>query len=181
MVRFPAILLVAALLTGCASSPGPIVEPTATLTAPAGLIVRAEVHVRDTQAAQRFVSGVYLLEPDGTLRVDARVRPSQEGPMVAPPNYPPILRRLSPSDVDRIWRIIGPSVLAEDANPERVDPRQTWTPDTVRSTAMIEIRDHNGTRRYVVSLLGGTPTAIDARQLIERLQALAWRTPKPTP
>lgn len=176
------ILSLIAILAGCASSPGPTVEPAATLAAPAGLTIRAEVYVRDTQAAQRFVSGVYLLEPDGTLRVDSQPRPAQQDvPMPTPAAYPPILRRLNPSEVDRIWRLIGPTSLADTNNPERIEPQQVWIPDPRRSVALIDIRDHNGSRRFVVSLLGATPTANDARPLLERLQALAWRTPQPTP
>ncbi len=151
----------------------------ASAVAPAGLSVRAEVHVRDTIAAQRFASGVYLLEPDGTLRSGGPQRRSAEDPMPALPRYPPILRRLDPSDVDRVWRLIGGTTLADPDSPERIPPIQDWAPLPNRSIALVQIRDHNGTRRFAVSLTGATPAAIEAQDLVERLQALAWQTPQP--
>lgn len=176
------ILLALALLAGCGSGrPERTVEPAASNTAPAGLSVRAEVHVRDTIAAARFRSGVYLLEPDGTLRV-APHQPRTEGqPMPPQPTHPPILRRLHPSEVDRLWRLIGPTTLADPGNPEQISRSEDWAPARNRSVALIDIEDHNGPRRFAVSLTGATPTAIDARALVERLQALAWRTPPPAP
>lgn len=95
------------------------------------------------------------------------------------PDYPPILRRLPPSEVDRLWRLIGPTTLADPGNPEAIRPTEDWSPPTNRSVALIDIQDHNGARRFAVSLTGATPAAIDARALVERLQALAWRTPPP--
>ncbi|MFI4915422.1 MAG: hypothetical protein ACIAS6_02805 [Phycisphaerales bacterium JB060] len=168
---------------GCAARQAePTVVPAA-LRAPAGLSVRAEVHVRDTIAAARFSPGVYLLEPDGTLRVADRQPRTPAGPdgLPMPPEtiYPPILRRLSPSEVDRLWRLIGPGTLADPANPERIGPSADWSPPPGRSVALIDIEDNRGRRRFAISLTGGTPAAIDGRALIERLQALAWRTPPP--
>lgn len=181
MALRPVILLGLTLAAGCASAPGPTVEPVATLSAPAGLTVRAEVHVRDTATARRFVSGVYLLEPDGTFRVAQRASSPPPGPMPDPPAYPPILRRLNPSEVDRIWRLIGPTSLADPNNPERIAPQLAWIPDRTRSVALIDIRDHHGTRRFAIALSGATPGANDARPLLDRLQALAWRAPALTP
>jgi hypothetical protein len=179
--RGPILLALAlALLAGCGSGrPERAVDPAASNAAPAGLAVRAEVHVRDTIAAARFRPGVYLLEPDGTLRVAER-QPRVEGqPMPPQPNYPPILRRLPPSEVDRLWRLIGPTTLADPGNPERIGRSEDWAPARNRSVALIDIHDHNGARRFAISLTGATPTAIDGRALVERLQALAWRTPPP--
>jgi hypothetical protein len=96
------------------------------------------------------------------------------------PTYPPILRRLPPSDVDRLWRLIGPTTLADPSNPEIIRPTEDWSPPPNRSVALIDIHDHNGSRRFAVSLTGATPAAIDGRALVERLQALAWRTPPPS-
>ena len=170
------------LVGGCASgTPNPASEPVVSVVAPAGLTVRAEVHVRDTITAQRFRSGVYLLEPDGTLRVAGFQRRTEGEPMPQEPVYPPILRRLSASEVDRVWRLIGPTSLADPDNPETILPAEDWSPPTRRSVALVEIRDQRGSRRFVVSLSGATPAAVDAQSLIERLQALAWRTPQPRP
>lgn len=178
-----ALLLISlALLAACGSGrPERTIEPTASTAAPAGLAVRAEVYVRDSIAAARFTPGVYLLEPDGTLRVGERQSRTEGEPMPPMPDYPPILRRLPPSEVDRLWRLIGPTTLADPANPEAIRPTEDWSPPPNRSVALIDIQDHNGTRRFAVSLTGATPAAIDARALVERLQALAWRTPPPAP
>lgn len=174
------MLLTLAFLTACGSGrPDRTIEPTASTAAPAGLSVRAEVYVRDTIAAARFTPGVYLLEPDGTLRVADRQPRTDAEPMPPLPDYPPILRRLPPSEVDRLWRLIGPTTLADPANPEAIRPTEDWSPGTNRSVALIDLHDHNGTRRFAVSLTGATPAAIDGRALVERLQALAWRSPAP--
>ena len=151
----------------------------ASAVAPAGLTIRAEVHVRDTIAAGRYNSGVYLLEPDGTLRVGGPQARSADDPMPELPQYPPILRRLDPSDVNRVWRLIGGTTLADPDSPERIPPIQDWAPLPNRSIALVQIRDHNGTRRFAVSLNGATPAAVEAQALVERLQALAWNTPQP--
>jgi|GEM_PF-6979085 len=168
------------LLTACGSGrPERTIEPTASTTAPAGLSVRAEVYVRDTIAAARFAPGVYLVEANGTLRVGDRQPRTDGEPMPPKPSYPPILRRLPPSEVDRLWRLIGPTTLADTGNPEIIRPTEDWSPPTNRSVALIDLHDHNGSRRFAVSLTGATPAAIDGRALVERLQALAWRTPPP--
>lgn len=168
---------------GCNSQPPELTVTPAALRAPAGLSVRAEVHVRDTIAAARFAPGVYLLEPDGTLRVAEQQPRTPAGPdgLPMPPEtiYPPILRRLSPSEVDRLWRLVGPGTLADPANPERIGPSADWSPPPGRSVALIDIEDNLGRRRFAISLTGGTPAAVDGRALVERLQALAWRTPPP--
>ncbi len=175
----------ALLVAACRSSPDPEPEP-ASLQAPPGLSVRAEVYVRDTIAAARFVPGVYLLEPDGTLRVSERqLRPTRpqasDEPMPTATAYPPIQRRLSPSEVDRLWRVIGPTTLSDPNNPERISPSADWSPSSSRSLALIDIEDDRGRRRFAISLTGATPAAVDGRALVERLQALAWRTPPPRP
>lgn len=168
----------ALLVAACRSSPDPEPEP-ASLQAPPGLSVRAEVYVRDTIAAARFTPGVYLLEPDGTLRVSERQPRTSDQPMPPETAYPPIQRRLSPSEVDRLWRVIGPTTLSDPNNPERISPSADWSPPPTRSLALIDIEDDRGRRRFAVSLTGATPAAIDGRALVERLQALAWRTPPP--
>lgn len=182
MLRVLALLLALTLVTGCSGQRSRVTsEPLASNAAPAGLSIRAEVYVRDTVAARRFSPGVYLLEPDGTLRFTER-QPRTEGmPMPPQPIYPPLLRRLPPSEVDRLWRLIGPSTLADPTNPERIRPGEDWSPPPGRSVALLDIQDHNGTRRFAVSLTGATPAARDARPVLERLQALAWRTPQPVP
>lgn len=183
MLHRALLLTLLAFLTACGSGrPQRTVEPTASTAAPAGLSVRAEVYVRSASAAARFTPGVYLLEPDGTLRVGAGQARTDGQPMPPMPGYPPILRRLPPSEVDRLWRLIGPTTLADPGNPEAIRPTEDWSPpppQTNRSVALIDIHDHNGSRRFAVSLTGATPAAIDARALVERLQALAWRTPPP--
>ncbi|MFI4883104.1 MAG: hypothetical protein ACIAQU_11025, partial [Phycisphaerales bacterium JB064] len=143
--------------------------------------IRAEVYVRDTLAARRFSSGVYLLEPDGTLRFGTHQPRTTDRPMPPEPVYPPILRRLHPSEIDRLWRLVGPTTLANPTNPERIRPGEDWSPPPNLSVALIDIHDHNGSRRFAISLTGATPAARDAHPLLERLQALAWRTPQPTP
>lgn len=171
-----------ACLTACGSGPPrPTIEPTASTNAPAGLSVRAEVYVRDTIAAARFTPGVYLVEADGTLRVADRQSRTDGQPMPPMPTYPPILRRLPPFEVDRLWRLIGPTTLADPQSPEIIRPTEDWAPPPNRSVALIDIHDHNGARRFAVSLTGATPAAIDGRALVQRLQALAWRSPPPTP
>lgn len=162
----------------CRSAPDPEPEP-AVLRAPPGLSVRAEVYVRDTIAAARFTPGVYLLEPDGTLRVNERQPRTTGQPMPPETVYPPIRRRLSSSEVDRLWRVIGPTTLSDPDNPERISLSADWSPPSSRSLALIEIEDDRGRRRFAISLSGATPAAIDGRALVERLQALAWRTPPP--
>jgi len=169
---------------GCASSgspaPGADAEAlSASAVAPAGLSVRAEVYVRDRIAAARFSPGVYLLEPDGTLRVGGAHQREMGQPMPSMARYPPILRRLAPSEVNRVWRLIGGTTLADPASPERIQPTEDWAPLPDRSIVLVHIRDHNGTRRFAVSLSGATPAAAAAQALVERLQALAWKTPQP--
>ncbi|MEO1279020.1 MAG: hypothetical protein AAFV77_08695 [Planctomycetota bacterium] len=183
ILMLTALLCAAACLPGCGGRAVTTQDETpsapASAVAPAGLSVRAEVHVRDTIAARRYASGVYLLEPDGTLRAGGPQPRSADDPMPALPQYPPILRRLDPSDVNRVWRLIGGTTLADPDSPERIPPIQDWAPLPNRSIALVQIRDHNGTRRFAVSLTGATPAAIEAQALVERLQALAWNTPQP--
>lgn len=174
------LAFLALLVAACRSSPDPEPEPAA-LRAPPGLSVRAEVYVRDTIAAARFAPGVYLLEPDGTLRVSERQPRTIDQPMQPETAYPPIQRRLSPSEVDRLWRVIGPTTLSDPNNPECISPSADWSPSSSRSLALIDIEDDRGRRRFAISLTGATPAAIDGRALVERLQALAWRTPPPSP
>lgn len=168
-------------LFACAAPPAPLAdEPMAPTQAPAGLTVRAEVHVRDTIAAARFSSGVYVIEPDGTLRVaETQPRTPRFEPMPALAVTPPVLRRLDASEIDRLWRLIGPTSLADPANPERLPPSQDWYPPANRSVAMLEVHDQNGSRRFAIALNGATPAAIDGRALLERIQTMAWRTPQP--
>ncbi|MEQ9097468.1 MAG: hypothetical protein RIE32_14530 [Phycisphaerales bacterium] len=173
------LVLSALAVPACRSRPPePQPDPVA-LRAPAGLSVRAEVYVVDTIAAERFAPGVYLIEPDGTLRVADRQPRTVDQPMPPETVYPPILRRLSPSEIDRLWRLIGPGTLADPDNPERISPSADWSPPRGRSMALIDIEDDRGRRRFAVSLTGATPAAIDGRALVERIQALAWRTPPP--
>ena len=180
MLRALLTCLALACMAACSGQrSGVTTAPAASNAAPTGLAIRAEVYVRDTIAAARFAPGVYLIEPDGTLRFTDRQPRTQGQPMPPEPLYPPILRRLHPSEVDRLWRLIGPTTLADPTNPERIRPGEDWSPPTGRSVALLEVQDPGGTRRFVVSLTGATPAARDARPLLERIQALAWRTPPP--
>ncbi|MEO1007288.1 MAG: hypothetical protein AAFX79_01845 [Planctomycetota bacterium] len=176
--RLGLLVLAMVLLGGCRAAPE--AESSRSSGPPAGMSIRAEVHVFDAATADRYAPGVYLLEPDGTLRVGPA--PDRPRGIVAPPRapYPPVLRTIGSADAERLWRLVRSSSLDDPDDPERISHDAGWAPLDGRSAVLVDISDDQGRRRYATALLGATPAATDARALVERLQALAWRTPRPS-
>jgi len=136
-----------------------------------------EVHPPPGHA--RFADGRYVLEPGGALRAGPAPARQADAPMPPEPPLPPLVRTLDQQEVERLWLLVRGSSLADPLNPASVPPGAWWSPPSAGGDVLVEVHDHAGVRRYAAPLAGGTPLAAEARALLARVQALAWRSPPP--
>jgi hypothetical protein len=165
------LLVLASLSVGCSSSPAPVrrAEAPAPQARPndftLAMSVYAPAGTQESKLPRSLKPGRYVLEPDGALR---------GGSGAKAPAYPPIARQLTPEQMDQIWRLVRDSELLDPDNPARVDDPSaiSVSPDRVMATVYLAAA---GTRRSLRVLMDrGSPTAMAAEQLADRLAEMAW-------
>jgi hypothetical protein len=140
---------------------------------PDGFTLSATVHPAEQPPTPALPRGLrqakYLVEADARLRVAT-------GPIVLRPAfaYPPILRRLSPWQMDAIWRLTHDAGLADRGHPGRVlgpAPSPTHPESPI---AVFEVTRNFAPLVIVVVLDGQSPEARAAAELLDHLAELAW-------
>ncbi|USN99579.1 MAG: hypothetical protein H6810_02630 [Phycisphaeraceae bacterium] len=102
----------------------------------------------------------YAVEPDGYLRAET-------GAGVAKPGFPPIARRLEPSQIDRLYTL---AQQLRDEDGTIVPGVEIYKPPAGERVALLEIDAAGHDVATVHNLGNGTPAA----PLIQELAHLAW-------
>ena len=114
--------------------------------------------------AQPFHPARYALEPDGLLRAEV-------GSGVAEPSFPPIARRLEPSQIETLY---GHTRLLDLDQPDSfavpVPGPQVYQPPAGRPVALIEIASSGLARAFEIDT-----TDSAALPLIRELERLTWQ------
>jgi hypothetical protein len=171
------LLIFTALLAGChAPAPGMHRPPGFTV----GALVRAPTGPSQEPLSpsgalptpRALRPARYLVETNGLLRLAS-------GPMVATPTagYPPIVRSLSPRQMDRLWLLVRDAKLLDPQHPGRFDDFRIPPPHPTHSTAVFEISSDYRPQMIIVTLDSQTDQAAAARHLLDHLAELAWIAP----
>lgn len=108
----------------------------------------------------------YLLESDGAYRVGV-------GAGVEASTYPPMTRRLTPGQVERLWTLSEAAGLTTFPHPKRLDDVQGFRPTPRDGWAVIDIAA-DGKRQAIAVRLDEEPAVAG---LADELAGLAWIRP----
>ncbi|MCA9277786.1 MAG: hypothetical protein H6815_03265 [Phycisphaeraceae bacterium] len=179
MKALGSLCVIAIVLTGCSSGPAfrPDPKPTAVElaeTAPEDFAIAVTVYSVMTDRANWSTlprprrPARYVLEPDGVLRAAV-------GPSADRQEFPPVMRELSPSDVEDIWRLVQTGGLFKADLPGIIGSPRELIVRRSRPTAMVELAGA-GERRLIATPLATQDTpAPELERVIDRLAMLAWQ------
>lgn len=169
------LALIAAVLGGC-SAPGVRHGPE---VRPEGFTLAASVQPAAVQSAagSGSVEAVvprarraarYVVETEGLLRVAT-------GPALSTPGgaYPPQVRRLTPPQVDELWRLAREARLNDPAHPGAHRGRAPVVKSSGPAVAVFELTT-DFEPRVVIVTLDDSPEGQSASRLLDHLAALAW-------
>jgi hypothetical protein len=88
--------------------------------------------------------------------------------------YPPIVRTLSPRQMDQLWLLVRDARLLDPHHPGRIEDFVLPPPHPAPATAVFEIASDFRPYLVVVALDSQTPESAAARHLLDRLADLAW-------
>lgn len=172
MRRRPNLLAIAwcaagVLAASCASRPAdparfaaapPDFTLSVTVLSPARSIAEAD------RLPPRSRPACYLVEPDGAFRVAV-------GPAASPTVFPPLARRLTREQVDRVWSLARDAGVLDADHPGRVQNVETFVRPAGDATVALVYAGFDGSQRHTAVVLGG---AHALAPLIDELNALAW-------
>lgn len=105
----------------------------------------------------------YILDPDGALRAAV-------GAGASPTTFPPIVRRLSEGQRQRVWWLTLATGAHEPGPGERIDSPETYRPASDDPEALITVAWLGGRASVVRTLGEGEP----GRALTAELARLSW-------
>jgi len=169
------LVCVVAALVGCEMTPAPRADApdkppadfgvSVTVFAPG---VRRAGEAGPTRTAATTPAR-YIVEPDGTLRAAV-------GAGATPTTFPPIVRRLSDRQRQRVWWLTVATGAHDPAPADRIDSPETYRPVFDEGDGAVAL--------ITVSWLGGRASQADpvtggsaAEELTAELAGLAWVEP----
>lgn len=140
---------------------------------PPGFTIAASVHPPQHEPPDQPPRALrpvrYVVETDALLRIAT-------GPMLARPGseHPPLVRRLSPWQMDELWRRAAAAGLFDPDHPGRFfgpppAPRHAQSP-----TAVFEVTSAFRPSTIVVVLDGASPQSTAAIALLDHIAELSW-------
>lgn len=167
------LLLAVSLLGGCAT-PGTL----ETQSAPDDFVLGVTVYdqptanqvsrSRPSSLPRALRPGRYIIEADGVLRASL-------GNAAAPDVFPPMTRRLTEEQLDRLWSLTIATGIFDDEPPgERIGPVGSYQPPRGRVTALVEAFAAGRRSSCAMGVEGAEQDPQPVRTLTDTLAELAW-------
>ncbi len=132
----------------------------------------------DTSQLPRAVRPArYVIEADGVLR-------ASHGTAASPSDFPPMTRRLTPEQIDRLWTLtratgVYPGAEGAPGAGEQVGPVAGYEPPMGRITALIESFAAGQRASTALPIDSDDQRASPVRALTDALAELAWVSERP--